>query len=168
MGDLKQGTISWEDAAAVCEDYAEVLEREELGHELCVDEHGTIRWVANPEKEQEIMDEFGAVDLNHLFMKGANKNDPRIRELYKHIGYSLYGFWEVFYWEANNERAWEYQGRGARRDTKRLKYEIVVEVKDDTDAEEFGHYFKEQLTDIAIADWDEDEMWYRIVLVEEE
>jgi len=119
VSELKEGPMSWEDAAAISEEYAEVLEREELGHELYVNEHGTIRWVADPEKEQEIMDEFGARDLNDLFMKGADKNDPRVRELYKHIGYSLFGFWEVFYWEVNNDCAHQYQGR--KTDTKRIR-----------------------------------------------
>ena len=49
------------------------------------------------------MQEFGAKDLNDLFIKGANKNDPRIRELYRWIGYSIFGYWEVFYWDWNND-----------------------------------------------------------------
>ena len=166
MTELKAGPISWEDAAAICEDYAEVLEREELGHELYVSDHGTIRWVANPEKEQEIMNEFGARDLNDLFMKGADKNDPRIRELYKHIGYSLFGFWEVFYWEANNERTHQYQGR--KTDMKRIRYEIIVEVKNDTNVEEFGDYFEGWLEEGVEKGRYAGGIWHRIVSIGEE
>lgn len=148
MSELKPGPISWEEAAVLEDIYAEVLETEELGHELYVSDHGTIRWVANPEKEQEIMDEFGARDLNVLFMKGANKNDPRIRELYKHIGYSLFGFWEIFYWEVNNELAYKYLGR-KKGNKKRVKFSVVVEVDNDTDEEDFKHCFTNYLDDGA-------------------
>lgn len=111
MNKLKAGPINWEEASKICDDYKDVLDTEYLGHQLYVDEHGTIRWEADPELEKIIMDEYNAKDLNDLFMKGAKKNDPIIRELYKHIGYSLYGFWEIFYWEVNNELAHEYKGR---------------------------------------------------------
>jgi len=107
--DFPQGPISWEDAAKIADTYELVLSREEKdSHEIVLDKHSTLRWVANPDRENEIMDSFGAKDLNDLFTKGVDKNDPIIRELYKCIGYSLYGFWEVFYWEVNNERANEY------------------------------------------------------------
>jgi len=144
MSELKPGPISWEDAAAISEEYAEILETEELGHELYVNEHGTIRWVADPEKEQEMMDMFGARDLNDLFMKGADKNDPRIRELYKHIGYSLYGFWEIFYWETNNELAYQYQGRN-KGNKKRIKVNVIIEIDNDTDVEDFMDCFERNI-----------------------
>lgn len=105
------GHISWEEAATVSEEYAEVLAREELGHKLFVDGDGTIRWVPNEARKIEIMNHYGALDLNDLFRKGADKNDPKVRELYKCLGYSLSGFWEVFYWETNNRHQIKYQGR---------------------------------------------------------
>lgn len=108
--DFPVGPISWVDAATIADIYELVLTREEqTGHEIHINEHGTLRWDANPDREKEIMDGFGAKDLNDLFMyKGFDKNDPIIRELYKCIGYSIYGFWEIFYWEVNNEYANEY------------------------------------------------------------
>lgn len=110
--DLKEGPISWEEAAAFDEEYSYVLEREFVDCELYVDSHYVIRWKKNPEREKEIMKMYGAKDLNDLFGRGGvSKNDPIIRELYKVIGYSLYGFWEIFYWEVNNPRQVEYQGR---------------------------------------------------------
>jgi hypothetical protein len=107
-----QGWISWEDAAKIDEDYAEILEREFHDGELYITESGTLCWVENPKREEEIMNAFGAKDLDDLFGRcRADKNDPIIRELYKCIGYSMSGFWEIFYWEVNNEDADAYRGR---------------------------------------------------------
>jgi len=135
---LKEGPISWSQAASIDSEYKLVLKREELGNELYVDKNGTIRWVANPEKEKEIMDEFGACDLNDLFGRcHADKNDPKIRELYKCIGYSLYGFWEVFYWRVNNSRASEYKGRLCNKPEvmKQVRYIVTIVVDEDADLE---------------------------------
>ncbi len=140
MFHTKQGPIGWEDAAKLAEEYDEVLKCEEPGHELYISEHGTLRWVADPIKEQEIMDELGASDLNDLFCNGADKNDPRIRELYKHMGYSLYGFWEVFYWEVNNPLAYQYLNKQGK---KRIQITTVVEVNDDIDTDAFVYCFKD-------------------------
>ena len=107
--DFTQGPISWADAAKIADTYELVLSREEKdGHEIIIDKHDTLRWVEHPVRAQEIMNSFRAKDMNELFHNGADKNDPIIRELYKCIGYSLSGFWEIFYWEVNNERANEY------------------------------------------------------------
>ena len=147
MSDIPKGPISWDAAAKISPEYAEVLATEELGHELYVDDHGTIRWVANPEKEQEIMDEFSASDLNQLYINGARKNDPRIRELYKHIGYSLFGFWEVFYWEVNNPHAYKYLGRRARTEKpiKRMKYQVWIDMDEGMNEDDFDELFEEYL-----------------------
>lgn len=104
--------ITWTEVANICEEYKEVLTCEEFGHKIIVDKNGTIRWEDYPSRAQEIMDQFGAKNLNDLFGRcGADKNDPIIRELYKCIGYSINGFWEIFYWEVNNDRADEYNCR---------------------------------------------------------
>ena len=146
MSERKPGPISWEEAAKISPDYAEILETEELGHELCIDEHGTVRWVENPEREQEMMEMFGAKDLNDLFRKGADKNDPLIRELYKNMGYSLYGFWEIFYWEVNNPHAHKYLGR--KQGKKRVKFTCIVEVDNDEDEERL----LDEISDALITD----------------
>jgi len=142
--DLPQGPISWEAAAALDEEYAKVLEREELGYDLYIDNANVLRWVPNPERVEEIMNEFGAKDLNDLFGRcNADKNDPKIRELYKAMGYSLSGFWEIFYWEVNNEDAWAYQGRlKTPVDKKRLGFEVQFEVNGDIDPEKFKKAFE--------------------------
>jgi hypothetical protein len=84
--------------------FAEMKE-ELLGtsHEV-IFEKGIPRW-----KKDE---NYPVDNLNDLVMemlsKGLTPNDEAWRDVYRKIGYSLYGYWEVFYWEANNEDAEEY------------------------------------------------------------
>jgi hypothetical protein len=94
------------------ETYAEIMGGEgHHPHRIYKDEHGVFRWEAFPEREQEIMNQFGAKDLNDLFGrchaegKHGGKNDPLIRQLYRCMGYSLSGYHEIFYWDWNNEEA---------------------------------------------------------------
>ena len=98
--------------ALICEDYNTMIRGENGNDHIMIEtaEHKTYRWKAYPEREKEIMDHFGATNLNDLFAKGADKNDPLIRELYRCMGYSLSGYWEIFYWEVNNEKADEWVG----------------------------------------------------------
>lgn len=113
--DFSKGEISWTEAATICEDYKKVLLCEQLGHPLHIDKNGTLRWAAKPEREKEIMESIGAKDLDDVYtiyydqyspqFDVPAKNNDLIRELYKCRGYSLSGFWEVFYWDWNNEHA---------------------------------------------------------------
>lgn len=90
-------------------EYAEVMKGERYhNHIIIKDKHETYRWEDNPSREKEIMDWYGAKDLNELFENGAKKNQPLVRELYRCIGYSIFGYWEVFYWDWNNELADEW------------------------------------------------------------
>ena len=102
--------VSRKEVAAMDDIYKEMLAMEKHDHKIIMDDHGTLRWEADP-----VIDmvspggEYACLDLNQLFRNGARKNDPRIRELYRRMGYSLFGYWEVFYWEANNPQADEYK-----------------------------------------------------------
>ncbi len=53
------------------------------------------------------------MNLNHIVMLliylGYNKNSEIYRKLYRDMGYSLYGYWEIFYWEVNNPDYAEYK-----------------------------------------------------------
>jgi hypothetical protein len=42
------------------------------------------------------------------YEKGYTKNSEIYRKLYRDMGYSLSGYWEVFYWDVNNEKVDEY------------------------------------------------------------
>jgi len=105
--------ISWTEVAAMNDEYFAVLHCEPLGHLLHVDKNGTIRFEEKPERAKEIMDSVGAKDLNEFYeiyydqftpdYDEPAKNNKLFRELYKCRGYSINGFWEVFYWEMNNE-----------------------------------------------------------------
>lgn len=72
-------------------------------HKIIKDRNGVYRWDGDAKKAQEIMEEFGAKDLNELFSDGASLNDPKVRELYRWKGVSIFLYWETFYWEVNNE-----------------------------------------------------------------
>lgn len=101
--------VSWTEVAAASDEYKEILRREKHFHPIIVNEHGTYRWLANEQRAREMMKEyFNAHDYNTMFFNGAHPNDPIVREIYRHSGYSIFGYWEVFYWEANNEEADEY------------------------------------------------------------
>lgn len=60
-------------------------------------------WLA-VERIRQLVDE---ISLNYLVEIGYldNKNSEKYRALYRYIGYSLYGYWEIFYWKVNNEKA---------------------------------------------------------------
>ncbi len=90
-------------------DYAEMMETEDHhAHEIIEDKNGTLRW-----KEDPFVSRFiDACNLNDItrgfYSNGTDKNCEAWRELYRKMGYSLSGYWEIFYWEANNEDAPEY------------------------------------------------------------
>jgi len=101
--------VSRKYASDLEEDYAMML-RVESHHEhvLILDDHGTLRW----EKDKEVRalaDEIGLNDLIKSFYHlGWDKNSEQYRHLYRCLGYSLSGYWEVFYWDMNHEDADEY------------------------------------------------------------
>jgi hypothetical protein len=102
----------------------EVFAVEDHDHPIIVtpsDRGRSYRWQSDP-----LIDEMfnrGMIDLNTIMSGQSNaavgihpkvkptriiKNDPLIRELYRRLGYSLFGYWEVFYWEVNNDNADKY------------------------------------------------------------
>ena len=90
-------------------DYAEIFSKESHHeHRIIEDEVGTVRWEADP-VVRDLIDKLGLNDLWVLFMKmGLTKNSEEVRKLYRDMGYSIGGYWEIFYWEMNNEEADEY------------------------------------------------------------
>ena len=68
-------------------------------HEVVKDKNGNLRWKSQPSIEWAF--EMRILDLNELPIK-ADKSMPEYRKLYRDLGYSLFGYWEVFYWEMNN------------------------------------------------------------------
>ena len=86
--------------------FAEMQDELLSTNHIIVEERDSLRW-----KEDKDFTSANP-DLNDLVEKminaGLTKNDEEWRDVYRKMGYSLYGYWEVFYWEANNEDAEEY------------------------------------------------------------
>lgn len=104
--------ISREEAAKISEEYKLVLDTEtHHSHILIKDEKGTIRWRENGTVRSLITK--GDIDLNKLIIMfhemGYDKNSEVYRKLYRDMGYSLYGYWQIFYWDMNNEDADKYK-----------------------------------------------------------
>ena len=77
-------------------------------HEIYEDDKGVLRWKENPSVNK-LLSKISLNDLCPLLsILGYGKNSEVYRKLYRDMGYSLFGYWEIFYWEANNENASEY------------------------------------------------------------
>jgi len=91
------------------DDYSEMMKTETHHNHRIVMLNGVIRWEEN-DGVRELVD---MCDLNKMIMdmqdKGITKNSEKYRRLYRNMGYSLSGYWEVFYWEMNNDEADEYK-----------------------------------------------------------
>jgi hypothetical protein len=101
-------TVNRED---IKEQYArEILDVEtHHQHEIVIDAIGRYRWKANPIVCENI-DNIPFNDLiSLLYALGYDKNSEVYRKLYRDLGYTLDGYWEIFYWEVNNENAEEYK-----------------------------------------------------------
>lgn len=100
-------------------DYSRMMKTEQHhDQEIIKDEHGTIRW-----KEDSFVSRFtDACSLNDIVAgfhaKGNGKNSEIYRELYRKMGYSLSGYWEIFYWDMNNDEADNYRPPQKQEQTK--------------------------------------------------
>jgi hypothetical protein len=111
----------------------EVVKREELmdvdsykeifdiefhhNHEIIRDENGTIRWKGDPKLNEMITKTVNLNDLWYImfFSMGLTKNSEEVRKLYRDMGYSLSGYWEIFFWEMNNFDAEAYSKSQLRK-----------------------------------------------------
>lgn len=91
------------------ETYREILDVEtHHNHPIIKDENGTLRWKENKDTCK-FLRNISLNDLCPLLNSlGYDKNSEPYRQLYRNMGYSLFGYWEIFYWEVNNEGAEEY------------------------------------------------------------
>lgn len=91
--------------------YREIFEAEpHHKHPVIMGPDGRPRWKANPEVRRLIDEELNLNDLWKLFFNlEYDKNSEIVRKLYREMGYSLFGYWEVFFWEANNPDAHKYK-----------------------------------------------------------
>lgn len=91
------------------ETYREILDVEtHHNHEIIKDKNGTLRWKENPDVNR-FLKNISLNDLCPLLnCLGYNKNSEVYRKLYRDMGYSLFGYWEIFFWEVNIDDASEY------------------------------------------------------------
>ena len=90
--------------------YQEIFKKESHhNHEIIETEDGVFRWKANPDVEH-FLKNISLNDLCPLLnCLGYGKNSEVYRKLYRDMGYSLSGYWEIFYWDLNNEDADSYE-----------------------------------------------------------
>jgi len=104
-------TISRAQAAKKSIDYAKMLECEDHhDHKIIEDTHGVWRWERVLKVDKIVT---GKLDLNYLVLileyMGFDKNSEVQRKLYRDMGYSLSGYYDVFYWDVNNDKADKYR-----------------------------------------------------------
>lgn len=90
--------------------FAEIMTKESHhDHEIIDEGHGP-RWKEDP-MVCKLVDDMGGLNniVSLFFATCITKNDEAWRKLYRDIGYSLSGYWEIFYWEMNNEDAAKYR-----------------------------------------------------------
>lgn len=81
--------------------YSEIFTRESHhDHPIIEDSKGVLRWLDDPDVDQDLNKILNANDYD--------KNSEIVRKYYRDLGYSLHGYWEVFYWIMNNEYCDEY------------------------------------------------------------
>lgn len=93
--------------------FQEIFEKESHHtHPIYADGNNKLRWKENHEVNDLLAS--GQLNLNDLVYLlhalGFGKNSEVYRKLYRDMGYSLDGYWEIFYWEVNNPNADKYQG----------------------------------------------------------
>ena len=91
------------------ENYRLILDKEtHHNQEIIEDKNGTLRWKENKDVEHYLKN-ISLNDLCPLLISlGFDKNSEVYRKLYRDMGYSLNGYWEIFYWEWNNEDSEDY------------------------------------------------------------
>ena len=91
------------------EEYLEIFEAEKHHTHRVVEIDGITRWEEN-EAINSLVDASGLnLIVRGLYENGYDKNSEVYRELYRNMGYSLSGYWEIFYWDLNNENAGDYR-----------------------------------------------------------
>jgi len=98
------------DDAELMDSWGEMLKTEQHhDHPITVCENGYYSWKETTTHKL-LSDHYDLNDVVCDFIsEGLTKNSEEWREFYRDMGYSLYGYWEIFYWEINNEDTDNYQ-----------------------------------------------------------
>ena len=89
-------------------DYKEIFDKEKHHNHKIVDDNGVYRWEENKGKTTRVEEKGLNSVVEKMMEMGLNKNSEEWRALYRNMGYSLSGYWEVFFWDWNNSIADEY------------------------------------------------------------
>lgn len=102
--------VNRSDVAKLNEYFELILETEcHHDHIIIEDDQGTLRWKEKNRMNDLIENCGGLNNVLYLFYNlGHGKNTEIYRQLYRDMGYSINGYWEIFYWEFNNEKFEEY------------------------------------------------------------
>ncbi len=101
--------VSREEVSMADESYAELLKKETHHNHEIIKDGDVFRWRQNPDVRFLVDEKISLNDLIPLLhCLGYDKNSEVYRQLYRDMGYSIFGYWEVFYWEVNNPKADEY------------------------------------------------------------
>lgn len=108
-----KGYVTREEASKVDPIYQEILEKESHhDHKIILNKHGILSWEADPFIE--FLWDNKLMDLNRIvatfIRNGITKNSEIWRKLFRDLGYSLNGYWTIFYCDLNNPDADEYIG----------------------------------------------------------
>ena len=84
-------------------DFIKIIKKENHhNHEIIQDEEGRLFW----KPDMNLCTEIEGKNINdyiyNFLSKGLDKNSEEYRKFYRDIGYSLFGYWEIFYCNANN------------------------------------------------------------------
>ena len=109
-GEEEAYIVSREEACEESSEIREILERESHhSHPIERSPRGALRWKPNLMIREIALQRINLNDLWMLFYEmGLGKNDEPVRKLYRDLGYTLEGYWNLFYWEANNPEARSY------------------------------------------------------------
>jgi len=90
-------------------DYHDMMKTETHHDHEIIMSNDVVRWRKNLDVDR-VQQNLNLNDLTRLFeLLGHGKNSEVYRKLYRDLGVSLHMYWEVFYWEVNNELAHEYK-----------------------------------------------------------
>lgn len=77
-------------------------------HKIIKYSDGTIAWLRD-ENTYILINSIGLSKIMSLFeAMGLDRNSEIVRDLFRKYGYSLDGYWEIFYWVTNNPKAKKY------------------------------------------------------------
>ena len=91
-------------------DFIEIMKKEDHhNHEIIQNQEGQLFWKPNDslcaETEGKNINDY----ISNFLSKGINKNGEEYRKFYRDMGYSLFGYWEIFYCKVNNPIVNEYK-----------------------------------------------------------